>query len=93
MYPCRLQVRMELNPFNIELGNMDGTFHTSNAIIVLKTKPQNRKGNTMRGKRLSKNDLIDQSLPRDKAPDSIKNNGTPNLQHECRNKFKPHEKE
>ena len=61
--------------------------------MALKTKPQNRKGNVMRGKRFSKNGRIDQSLPKDKAPDNIKNKGTPTLQHESINKFKPHENE
>ena len=66
MYPDRLPVRIVFNPFNVELGKIEGTFHTINAIIVLKTKPQNRKGNVMRGKRFSKKGLIDQSLPKEK---------------------------
>lgn len=45
----------------------------------LKTNPQNKKGPTILGSLLDKNDLTDHCLPNDRAPESIRNRGTPIL--------------
>lgn len=51
---------------------------------ALKTKPQNRNGLTILGSLFPKNVLMSQSLPKDNAPDNIKNKSTPHLKQLAR---------